>query len=70
MGPGERRKLDGDGINRSNGTRENAALEVLLEHIESKNDGLDKEKDDEALFNFRDRLRVIIHGEVSDSTMF
>ena len=70
FGPGELPTFDADFFKIPSGTRENAALEELLEHIESKNDGLDKEKDDEVLFNFRNRLRVILHGEVSDSTMF
>jgi len=52
------------------GTRENAALDVLLDHIDNKNDGLDRETDEKALFDFRDRLRTIRGGEVSDSTMF
>ncbi len=70
FGPGELPTFDADFFKIPSGTRENAALEELLEHIESRNDGLGKEKDDEVLLNFRDRLRVIIHGEVSASTMF
>ena len=49
---------------------ENAALEELLEYIGTQPDGVDKASDEKALFDFRDRLRVILHGEVSDSTMF
>ena len=52
------------------GTREAAALDQLIEYIEGNDDGQDRSGEDEALFNFRDRLRHIIHGEVSDSTMF
>jgi hypothetical protein len=70
FGPGELPTFDADFFKIPNGTRENAALEELIEHIESKNDGLNKEEDDKALFDFRDRLRFILHGEVSDSTMF
>ena len=43
---------------------------MLLDHIDNNNDALDKEADEKALFNFRDRLRKIRGGEVSDSTMF
>ena len=70
FGPGELPTFDADFFKIPNGTRENAALEELIEHIESRNDGLNKEEDDKALFDFRDRLRFILHGEVSDSTMF
>ena len=70
FGPGELPTFDADFFKIPQGTREGAALDELIEHIESSNDGLDRAEDDTALFNFRDRLRVIIHGEVSDSTMF
>jgi len=70
FGPGELPTFDADFFKIPVGTRENAALDVLLDHIENKNDGLDKEADEKALFNFRDRLRKIRGGEVSDSTMF
>ena len=52
------------------GCREAAALDEFVEYIESNNAGHDRPEDEKALFNFRDRLRHIIHGEVSDSTMF
>ncbi len=70
FGPGELPTFDADFFKIPVGTRENAALDVLLDHIDNKNDGLDKEADEKALFNFRDRLRKIRGGEVSDSTMF
>ncbi len=70
FGPGELPTFDASFFMIPAGTRENAALEELIEHLDNNNDGLNREKDDEALFNFRDKLRVIRHGEVSDSTMF
>jgi hypothetical protein len=70
FGPGELPTFDADFFKIPVGTRENAALDVLLDHIDNNNDGLDKESDEKALFNFRDRLRQIRGGEVSDSTMF
>tara|TARA_B100000029_G_scaffold121586_1_gene115033 strand:- start:3176 stop:4456 length:1281 start_codon:yes stop_codon:yes gene_type:complete len=70
FGPGELPTFDASFFKIPNGTRENAALEELMEHMANNNDGLDPEKDNEALFNFRNRLRYILHGEVSDSTMF
>ena len=70
FGPGELRTFDASFFKIPNGTRENAALEELIDYIDNKNDGLDKDMDDQALFDFRDRLRVIRNGEVSDSTVF
>ena len=70
FGPGELPTFDASFFKIPNGTRENAALEELMEHMANNNDGLDPDKDNEALFNFRNRLRYILHGEVSDSTMF
>ena len=70
FGPGELPTFDASFFKIPNGTRENAAMEEFIEYIDKNNDGLDKEKDNEALFNFRDRMRQIRLGEVSDSTMF
>jgi hypothetical protein len=70
FGPGELPTFDADFFKIPAGTRENAALDELIEYIESKPDGLDKGEDDKVLFDFRDKLREIRHGEVSDSTMF
>jgi len=70
FGPGELPTFDASFFKIPNGTRENAALETLMEYIGTQPDGVDKESDEKALFDFRDRLRVILHGEVSDSTMF
>ena len=70
FGPGELPTFDANFFKIPNGTRENAALEELVEYIGTQPDGVDKASDEKALFDFRDRLRVILHGEVSDSTMF
>ena len=70
FGPGELPTFDADFFKIPTGTREAAALDELVEHIKNNNDGLDQGDDDKALFDFRERLRFIIHGEVSDSTMF
>ena len=70
FGPGELPTFDASFFKIPNGTRENAALETLMDYIGTQPDGVDKESDEKALFDFRDRLRVILHGEVSDSTMF
>ncbi|NQW24517.1 MAG: hypothetical protein HQ475_13865 [SAR202 cluster bacterium] len=70
FGPGELPTFDASLFKIPSGTRENAALDELMNYIETKKDGGKSEEDDKVLFNFRDRLRFILHGEVSDSTMF
>ena len=53
------------------GTRENAALEDLIEYLETRRGDLTTPEADRKLFDFRDRLKAIVSGEaITDSTMF
>ena len=71
FGPGELPVFDAKFFDIPKGTRENAALDDLLHVIESEGPAPKEDQSEEALGQFRDRLREIVHGEaVSDSTMF
>ena len=71
FGPGELPVFDAKFFDIPKGTRENAALDVLIHDIEKEGENGQSSATDETLHKFRDRLREIVHGEnVSDSTMF
>ncbi len=72
FGPGELPTFNASFFKIPQGTRENAALDDLIEYLETRRgDELTRPEDEKALFNFRDRLRTIISGEaITDSTMF
>ena len=71
FGPGELPIFDAKFFDIPKGTRENAALEVILDEIKAKGPDSQDDVQDEMLYQFRDRLRQIVHGgNVSDSTMF
>ena len=72
FGPGELPTFNAEFFKIPQGTRENAALDDLIEYIQDhKGEALDRPEDQEQLFNFRNRIRAIVSGEaVSDSTMF
>jgi NAD-dependent dihydropyrimidine dehydrogenase PreA subunit len=71
FGPGELPVYDAEFFNIPKGTRENAALDDLLQVVATEEKGQGQAATDDALLKFRDRIRKIVHGEqVSDSTMF
>ena len=71
FGPGELPTFNAEFFKIPNGTRENAALEDLIEYLETRRGDLTTPEDDQKLFDFRDRLKTIVSGEaITDSTMF
>lgn len=71
FGPGELPIFDAKFFDIPKGTRENAALDVILDGIKKKGPDTTDSVSDETLHQFRDRLHQIVHGgNVSDSTMF
>ena len=71
FGPGELPTFNAEFFKIPTGTREAAALDGFIDYIKENKDLLDRPQDDQALFDFRDRMREIVWGiDVSDSTMF
>ena len=71
FGPGELPTFNAEFFKIPTGTREAAALDEFIGYIKENKDLLDRPENDQALFDFRDRMREIIAGDsVSDRTMF